>query len=225
MQRLIAAWALACAAGLPGTGATAQDLHPPAWRMRVTALAEASFRHAAWGYAHSARDYALALELARRDNVTLDDDVLFAAAYLHDMAMFPAWEQAGVDHADQASAVVDTVLRGTGFPDEKIDAVRRAIRTHMYNRTPMGPESLYLHDADALDWLGAIGIVRRFSMIGPDGGQPDARKMAAVLERDMHDVTDHVLSPAGKYVASARNAEVMGYITQLKAESANFDTL
>ena len=46
---------------------------------------------------------------------------------------------------------VDTILKGTGFPMAKIDAVRGAIRTHMYERDPVGPEALYLHDADALD--------------------------------------------------------------------------
>ena len=56
----------------------------------------------------------------------------------------------------------------------KIDAVRGAIRTHMYYRDPVGPEALYLHDADALDWLGAIGVARIIGLVDPNGGVPTA---------------------------------------------------
>ncbi len=38
---------------------------------------------------------------------------------------------------------------------------KAAIKTHMFDRDPVGPEALYLHDADALDWLGAVGAALR----------------------------------------------------------------
>ena len=96
-------------------------------------------------------------------------DVLFAASFLHDMAAFPPWEDTKADHSDVGARLVDSVLKGTGFPMEKIDAVRGAIRTHMYYRDPVGPEALYLHDADALDWLGAIGVARIMALVDPHG--------------------------------------------------------
>ena len=88
--------------------------------------------------------------------------MLFAAAFLHDVAAFAPWQQHGVDHADRAAQLIGQLLAGTGFPMAKIDAVRGAIRTHMYAREPQGPEALYLHDADALDWL-ARSASRAFS--------------------------------------------------------------
>jgi uncharacterized protein len=72
-------------------GASAHD-----WHETVRTFAAEHFRNPAWGYSHSVRDYRLARELASADHVTLDDDVLFAAAYLHDMAAFPPWEKPGV---------------------------------------------------------------------------------------------------------------------------------
>jgi len=51
---------------------------------------------------------------------------------LHDMAAFPPWEDVKVDHSDVGARLVDTVSKGTGFPMGKIEAVRGAIRTHMY---------------------------------------------------------------------------------------------
>src|SRR5258708_21855577 len=122
------------------------------WHATVRDLAAEHFKNPAWGYSHSMGDCAFARELAAADHVTVDDDVLFAAAYLHDMAAFKPWEDEKLDHSDVAAGIVDTVLKGTGFPMVKIDAVRGAIRTHMYYRDPAGPEALYLHDADALDW-------------------------------------------------------------------------
>src|SRR6204780_1516951 len=116
--------AAALAAPLPASAAA-----PPApdWRAGVRELAASHFKNPAWGYSHCLRDYALARELAAADHVTLDDDVLFAASYLHDMAAFAPWEDVKSDHSDVGARVVDTVLKGTGFPMEKIEAVRGAI--------------------------------------------------------------------------------------------------
>src|SRR5215472_3497926 len=95
------------------------------WREVVRQFAAQHFKNPAWGYSHSVRDYKLAKDLAEADHTALDDDVVFAAAYLHDMAAFAPWDRAkeGVDHADEGARVVDTVLKGTEFPKSKIDAV------------------------------------------------------------------------------------------------------
>src|SRR5262249_39080185 len=58
------------------------------WRDKVTQFAAENFKNPAWGFSHSQRDYDLAKSLAAADHVILDDDVIFAAAYLHDMAAF-----------------------------------------------------------------------------------------------------------------------------------------
>src|SRR6516165_813073 len=61
------------------------------WREVVRQFAAQHFKNPAWGYSHSVRDYKLAKDLAEADHATLDDDVLFAAAYLHDLAAFAPW--------------------------------------------------------------------------------------------------------------------------------------
>jgi hypothetical protein len=108
----------------PATPIDASD-----WHATVRNFAAQHFKNPAWGYSHSMRDYALARELAAADHVKLDDDILFAAAYLHDMAAFPPWENEKLDHSDVAAGIVDSVLKGTGFPMAKIDAVRAATPT------------------------------------------------------------------------------------------------
>jgi HD superfamily phosphodiesterase len=195
------------------------------WHATVHDFAAEHFKNPAWGYSHSMRDYALARELAAADRVTLDDDVLFAAAYLHDMAAFKPWKNEKLDHSDVAAGIVDTVLKGTGFPMAKIEAVRGAIRTHMYYRDPVGPEALYLHDADALDWLGAIGVARIMALADPNGGDPDGPKAVEMLEDNLKSVPARVLSPAGRALVAPRKAELEGFLRDLKRESENLRTL
>jgi HD superfamily phosphodiesterase len=197
----------------------------PDWREHVRNFAAEHFKHPAWGYSHSARDYALARELAAADHVTLDDDVLFAAAYLHDMAAFAPWAKEKVDHADAAAAIVDTVLKDTGFPMAKIDAVRGAIRTHMYQRGPEGPEALYLHDADALDWLGAVGAARILALIDSKGGSPDGPQAVKMLEDNLAKVPSRVLSPAGRARVEARRKELEEFLKSLHEETESLQTL
>ena len=224
---LVLALAVATAAA---EGARADD-GPPAiaqggeWRAAVRTFAQQQLRHPAWGASHSQRDYDLARSLAAADHVTLDDDVLYAAAFLHDVAAFAPWQKHGVDHADQAAQITGQLLAGTGFPMAKVDAVRGAIRTHMYPREPQGPEALYLHDADALDWLGAIGVARMFALVDPNGGQPDGPAAVKMLQEYLVKVPPRIRSPAGRARSVERVRELQEYLKALGAESADFSTL
>jgi HD superfamily phosphodiesterase len=197
------------------------------WRELVRQFAAQHFKNPAWGYSHSVRDYQLAKELAEADHATFDDDVLFAAAYLHDIAAFAPWdrEKEGIDHADEGARVVDTILKGTGFPSAKMDAVRNAIRTHMFDRTPVGPEALYLHDADALDWLGAIGVARVIALVDPNGGEPDGPKAVKMLEDNLAQVPSRVLSPAGRKRVPRLQQELAEFLKDLRRETDDYRML
>jgi HD superfamily phosphodiesterase len=197
------------------------------WRETVRQFAAQHFKNPAWGYSHSVRDYELAKTLAAADHVALDDDVLFAAAYLHDMAAFAPWdrEKEGIDHADEGARVVDTVLKNTEFPSAKIDAVRNAIRTHMFDRKPVAPEAVYLHDADALDWLGAIGVARVMALVDPNGGDPDGPKAVKMLENNLARVPEGVVSPAGRKRLPTMRQELADFLEDLRRETDGYRTL
>ena len=195
------------------------------WHETVRPFAAQHFKNPAWGYSHSVRDYQLARRLATEDGVSLDDDVLYAAAYLHDMAAFPPYEKPDVDHADEAARIVDTVLAGTGFPMAKVEAVRGAIRTHMFDRNPVGPEAIYLHDADALDWLGAIGVARIFGLVDPSGGEPNGPAAVKMLDDNLAQVPPRVLSRAGRSRVAPWAEELRQFLQRLRDESDNLKTL
>ena len=196
------------------------------WRATILQLAKTHFKNPAWGYSHSERDYALARSLAESDHVALDDDVLFAACYLHDMAAFPPWGgDEPPDHSDVGADAVEKILMGTGFPMSKVDAVRAAIRTHMYYRDPVAPEAIYLHDADALDWLGAIGVARLIALVDPNGGDPNGPKVVKMLEDNLRQVPSRVVSPAGRAMVGQRKSELESFLGELSGESADFRNL
>jgi len=199
--------------------------HTGDWRAAVHHFVEANMKHPAWGLSHSIRDYELATEMAAADKVMLDDDVLYAAAYLHDVAAFAPFRKPDVDHQDEAARIIDSLLAGTGFPMAKIEAVRGAIRTHMFARDPVGPEALYLHDADALDWLGAIGVARVFGLVDPNGGAPDGPTVTKRLESSLTSVPPRILSKAGKARTPQRVRELEQFLRDLRSESADLRTL
>jgi len=205
--------------------ASAQAPTEPAWRLYVRHLAETSFKHPAWGYSHSVRDYDLARALAAADHVTLDDDIIFAAAYLHDIGGFPPWAKPKEDHQDVGAEAVAPILAHAGFPKEKLAAVQGAIRTHMYTRDPVGPEAVYLHDADALDWLGDIGAARLFSLVDPAGGRPTGQDAVSALQKYLKDVPPRVLSPAGRALAFRRSDELERFLDGLGSESDKLKAL
>ena len=194
------------------------------WRAAVQRFAAENMKHPAWGLSHSMRDYELAKQLAAADKVTVDDDVLYAAAYLHDVAAFEPFKS-GADHQDEAAKIVGPMLEGTGFPMAKIEAVRGAIRTHMYGRDPVGPEAIYLHDADALDWLGAIGVARIFGLVDPKGGKPDGPGAVKMLEENIKDVPPRIVSKAGKELAVQRVRWLEQFLRDLRAESSDLKSL
>ena len=107
----------------------------------------------------------------------------------------------------------------------KIDQVRGAIRTHMYQRDPVGPEALYLHDADALDWLGAIGVARVIALADPNGSKPTGPELVPMLEERLANVPARVLSPAGRAQVAQRQQELAVFLRALRRESDNLRLL
>ena len=220
------AWSLKTVIAFVLIGAApAPNTTESAWRLSVRSFAQAHFRHPAWGYSHSMRDYALARQMAATDGAVLDDDVLFAASMLHDMAGFAPWEVPKRDHQDVACETIVPVLQGAGFPMPKLAAVQSAIRTHMYYRKPQDAAARYLHDADGLDWLGAIGAARVMALADPKGGKPDGREAEMLIESNLKDVPSTMQTPAGKAMMPARRATLQAWLVELRSQTENLRTL
>lgn len=191
----------------------------PSWRDKVTAFVAANLQHTAWGVSHAERDYRLALEIARRDGISVDDDVLFAAAMLHDIAAFAPWAKAGVDHGVRAAEVIPDSLLAWGFPAARIARVQDAVSHHMYSSTiGAGAEAGVLRDADTLDFLGWEGITRILSLATRHRWATDVATAVATLRRNADDLPPTLSTAAGKAMAEPRVAAMRTYLAGLDAE-------
>jgi HD superfamily phosphodiesterase len=206
---------LTCAIAVP---AAAQET----WRAHVTAFTDKLYGQFTNG--HNQRDYYWAKKLAALDNVTLDDDVMFAAAYLHDVGSMEGWQVKDQEHGDTAAAKLDQMLAGTDFPKDKMDRVREAMRTHMfYREAGPSPEARYLHDADALDNVGTVGIAALLVYVNDKGGPGlTSQKAIEILNTGALKIEKGAVTPAGQAEMATRIAEREAFLKQLARETDNF---
>jgi HD superfamily phosphodiesterase len=94
------------------------------------------------------------------EKLTADMEVLVTAVYLHDLGRhYVADKIHGALSAQKAEPVLDRI----GFPQEKREAVLHAIRVHDVSASPEDRttlESRILYDADKIDTLGVVGVLR-----------------------------------------------------------------
>ena len=123
-------------------------------------------------FGHQPRLYALTQQIGK--TFVYDDDVVFAACWLHDLGVFVGHRPeepvvlAAWDNTAYAMEKTPGILTGMGFPMEKIPAVLEAIATHQPAENPASIEGVILRDADILEQLGAVGILRTVCKVGRD---------------------------------------------------------
>ncbi len=188
---------------------------PSVWRTAVDLRAESDFQHPSWGIRHSGRNYALAWQLARAEGLTIDDDILFAAAYLHDWGGLEPFEVEGVPHQERSVELAEPFLRDAGFPMEKWPAVRDAILGHVPGGRPTTPEGIVLHDADLLDFMGAEGIAR---FLAAPSDEPTVDQGLSYIEDFGLTLGDRLITDEARRIAEPRLAYMRGFLEQLRSE-------
>jgi uncharacterized protein len=187
------------------------------WKVTVYHFARKSFAHPAWGWQHGERNYRIGLELAEGDGLRVDRDVLFAACMLHDMAAFPPYRAKG-EHGDVAARESESILRKAGFPMAKFARVQAAMRGHMYYGNPgSDPAAIVLHDADSLDFLGAIGAVRTIALTGESSAS--AADEIATLRGFIHDIPPRLITRTAKRLGAQRVSELQTLLDAYERES------
>ncbi|MFK7865637.1 MAG: HD domain-containing protein [Pseudohongiellaceae bacterium] len=191
------------------------------WKRAVYDFAMENQRHTAWGLEHSERDYLLALELAEKEGLQIDLDVLFAAAFLHDMGAFEPFAARGDDHSRVAADSMTEILEPAGFPMTKLELVQGAALAHMYySAVPDEPHAQLLHDADTLNFLGAVGVARIISLTTREALAQDLPTAFATLENMSQQLPATLVLEASKQMGKARVAEMSAFLEALKNQSA-----
>lgn len=213
----LAVIAPAFSAGAPAATAAGIPLDAP-WKVKLYELTHSKFLHPAWGWQHSERDYLVAVQLAQGDGLQVDKDVLFAAAFLHDMSAFMPCKGAKMEHGECAARQAKAMLGGTGFPMQKLAAVQAAERGHMfYSDAGSDPNAIVLHDADSLDFLGDIGAARLIALTGAKG--PSFAPAVKTLRGFLEDIPPKLITRTARKIGAERAAELQAFLDRLQAES------
>ena len=175
----------------------------------------------AWGINHCFRVYHLAQELSH--GLTLDDEVLFTAAMLHDTGKYPIYVIKNMDHALRSKGVASSILQQMMFSPTKLPTVLEAVEKHMYYSEPgRSDEAVYLRDSDILDNFGNIGLMRLFSCVGqdelimtPQNAVDRARLFADALP-------GKVSTKAGKRLAVKRREETLRFLAGIKRQTEEY---
>ena len=175
-------------------------------------------------YSHQPRLYALTLQLAQSADLAYDDDILHAAVWLHDLGVFEGHRPVDPDALSKwdnvayACEMIPALLTSWRFPAEKIPAVIDAIRQHVVNGRPATPEAILLHDADLLELLGAVGIMRALSKVGRDTRYTTHGSVVKVLESALQ-LPDQLLLPAAKLIVEQKVSVLQMFLTALTNET------
>jgi uncharacterized protein len=167
---------------------------------------------------HIDRVYRWALRLAPEAGA--DPDLAGAAALVHDLVFVPKDSAARSQGGELSAAAAPLVLAEAGYRPEEIAQIADAVRTSSWSRglAPTAALGRVLQDADRLDALGALGLLRNIAcaqhMAKPDrpSGFYHPDDPLARSGRPLDDkawATDHLFAKllklaAGMHTATAR---------------------
>ncbi len=195
------------------------------WKEKLIKMVKA-FDHPAWGFSHFTRVLELSLELAKIQELEVDDEALYAAAYLHDIGAFEPYKQKAKDHSDVAIENCDDILGAIDFPSGKISLVKDIIKSHMFYVKPEHSiESKIFHDADTLDFMGSIGITRILSIVGIDDWTPDLNSAITLIEKFSNDLPLLLVTQKAKETGLDRKREMVYFLKNLKNQTNQFKSL
>jgi uncharacterized protein len=180
-------------------------------------------------FSHQVRLYALTKDVGVGQ--TYDDDVVFAATWLHDLGVFIGHRPEDLatlaqwDMIAYAVKRVPALLRQFNFPAEKIPAVIEVIRTHQPQFQPATIEGVIVRDADILEQLGAVGILRAVSKIGRDTRFQIFSDALRVLQKNADTLFDQLRLDTSRKLAEPRLQVLKEFLHAADAEGCLIEKL
>jgi uncharacterized protein len=194
------------------------------WRQEIRSYVRCNARPVE-KLSHQSRLYELAQRIG--EGINYDDDVVFAAAWMHDLGVFVGHrpedpdELATWDMVAYAVNVVPELLTGFGFPAGKITAVLDCIRTHQPQHQTWSIEAMILRDADILEQLGAVGILRTVCKVGRDTRFHTFTDAVRSLERAVETLPVLIRLPLAQELAIERVRVQREWLRAVKAEAGD----
>ena len=176
-------------------------------------------------FGHQPRLYALAKRIGQE--MVYDDDVLFAAVWMHDLGVFLGHRPRDPEQLSRWDHVPYTISRSRqlllewGFPVDKLDAVAEAIRTHQAKDEPTTVEGTLLRDADILEQLGAVGILRAVVKIGRDTRYPSFSAILPILNHAVDQLANQTRLTQSKTIAQSRVEMLRSFLSAVHNEAGD----
>ncbi len=188
----------------------------------------------AHGWEHVSRVYTLALHIAREEHA--DRFIVGMAALMHDLGHTEV--QHGDDHhADLSVAMARDLMQRYSVPAQQQEAILHAIIAHSFSKgiEARSLEARVVRDADRLDALGAIGIIR-WAIVGtlrsneqtltyhPDDPfahqrEPDDKRyLLDHFYRKLFKLSDTMSTATGRALAEQRTAFMRAFLAELQNE-------
>lgn len=190
------------------------------------------------GFDHVLRVYRMAEHLAQAEGADLE--IVRAAALLHDAegSATAGGEIGRSNHHHASSEFAQQELEAEGWPPERIIAVQHCIRAHRFRDNSEPPQTLeakILFDADKLDVIGAIGVVRTVAfdvVVGQPVYVEPSQHFLSTGEKEpgephssYHEylfklchIKDRLFTPAARAIAEERHRFMAEFFTRLAAE-------
>jgi uncharacterized protein len=192
------------------------------WRERVKVYIRQAARPQD-KYGHQPRLYALAQRLG--EGLRYDDDVVYAAAWMHDLGVFvghrpeDAKELADWNHVPYTIERSRELLREWGFPESKLALVGAVIASHQPDDEPESVEAKLVHDADILEQLGVVGLLRVVVKVGRDTRYPTFTSVVPGLRRAAAELAGKTCLESARELAAGRANVLNGLLRALEDEA------
>jgi uncharacterized protein len=188
----------------------------------------------AHGWDHINRVYKLALYIAERESA--DRFIVAMAALMHDLGLTVKHTR-NEHHAEVSARLAGEIMETYQIPTNLQDPIKHAILSHSFSRdiNPETIEARVVHDADQIDALGAIGIMRwaitgtqhrTLQTVPYDYDDPFAEQHSPddryfLLDhffKKLLKITTTMSTPTGRAMAQRRTAFMRTYLYELRRE-------
>ena len=168
-----------------------------------------------WGISHVRRLLKL-IDLIS-GNKDYDKEVIWIATHLHDWGAYPNWKIKEMDHAARSKEIASEYLADKALSDEKLLLILECIEFHHSKFPNRCIESILLSDADALDFLGSIGLFRVFSK-----QTKDLRKAHNIIKQKIISCKETLQLEKSKKIAEDRISRMNAILKQFEKDSFGF---
>jgi uncharacterized protein len=194
------------------------------------------------GFDHIARVYSMAGRIAGEEGA--DPEIVLAAALLHD-ARSPSElrvpePNTRTSHQQASASFARQILEAEGWTGPRIEAVLHCIRAHRFrDRTepPASLEAKVLFDADKLDAIGAVGVVRAVAYAVQAGSLPFTEPSERFRESGVREpgephsayheflfklirLKEMLFTPAARKIAEQRHQVMQEFFERLSLENS-----